>query len=287
MYFAGMFLHDVRKEIVQQLSTVYDSDETKAITNELILFYVGAENSAITPSIITQLQHAVSRLLHHEPLQYVLGEAWFYNLPFFVNNQVLIPRPETEELVDLIIREYQIPNNHEQLFSVLDIGTGSGCIPIALKKNCPNAHVYAMDISENALLLAAKNAERNKVDITFFQGDILSSNLQSPISNFQLIVSNPPYITQFEKAEMASNVLLHEPHLALFVSDGNPFQFYETIAAFAANNLAIGGKLYVEINSVYGMGVKVCMEKYGFKDVVIIKDMSGNDRIVKGILYVS
>lgn len=274
------------QQLAAQYATVYETDEAKAMAKEVIEYYTRCplqeaiqQAMPVTAEVEDNITAASKRLLQHEPLQYVLGEAWFYNLPFTVNQHVLIPRPETEELVHLILSTIDI---RDSTFRLLDIGTGSGCIPIAIQKNNSLVQAYGMDISEEALAVANQNAKRNNVDVEFFKGDILGANIHSPISNFDIIVSNPPYITEVEKKEMHPNVLDYEPHLALFVTNNDPLQFYDAIAAFASKHLAIGGALYVEINAMYGNEVKACMEAYHFTDVTIIKDMQGKDRIVCG-----
>jgi release factor glutamine methyltransferase len=296
-----MSLPQTKQSIVNQLTGIYDTGEALAIAGQLIEFYERKSND--DQSALDKINVAVKRLLQNEPLQYILGEAWFYDLTFLVNKNVLIPRPETEELVHLIINEIrkienEISNDEFRMLNegeeenqkskirnqkyILDIGTGSGCIPIALKKNIPEAVVYGMDISVDALSLAQQNAELNNVDVNFIEQDILTSNLQLP--QFDIIVSNPPYITETEKNKMHENVLAYEPHLALFVTDKNPLQFYEAISVFAAKHLAAKGMLYFEINAAYGNEVKQCMERHGFTEISIIKDMQGKDRIVKGKL---
>jgi release factor glutamine methyltransferase len=282
-----MLKSELQQYLSKELVTVYDADETAAIVRQLFEFYVPEQSgySEITPTSQTSLEAALTRLKQHEPLQYVLGEAWFYDLPFYVNSSVLIPRPETEELVYLIlsgIRHSTFDIQYSKL-KILDIGTGSGCIPVVLKKNIPDAEVHAIDISPDALTTAKQNAERNETAVDFIQADILDPNLKLPVTGFDVIVSNPPYITNEEKAGMHPNVLSREPHLALFVSNGDPLQFYKTIAAFASRNLIKGGKLYVEINAQFGHEVKRCFESYGFSQVTVIRDMQGKERIVTAV----
>jgi release factor glutamine methyltransferase len=260
--------------LITELSNLYDLDEAKAITNKLIEFY----GKSLGTELEQEITKAIERLKQLEPLQYVLGEAWFYGLPFFVNKNVLIPRPETEELVHLILSEV---SDHTSPISILDIGTGTGCIPIVLKKNIPQATIYGIDISADALSVANQNATQNDVEITFVKEDILSMK-ESPLLNLQLdiIVSNPPYITEVEKEHMHANVLSHEPHLALFVTNNDPLQFYKAIADYASTHLVYQGRLYVEINAGYALDVKYCFEQYGFTDVTIAKDMQGKERFV-------
>jgi release factor glutamine methyltransferase len=210
-------------------------------------------------------------------------------LPFLVNENVLIPRPETEELVEIILKEEARGNRQEAIVRILDIGTGSGCIPIALKKNLPNAEVYAIDVSEKALATAKKNAEINKVEVSFINIDILKINdlAELPTSNFQLptqfdiIVSNPPYVRNLEKAEIKPNVLEYEPHLALFVEDTDALLFYRKIADLAKENLSENGMLFFEINQYLGKETVELLENLGFKNIELKKDIYGNDRMIR------
>jgi release factor glutamine methyltransferase len=291
-----MTLPTIKEYIINSISAIYDEQETQAIANTL-LSHVLSDSvlrsfdnitpAKLEPSDVAKIEEAVKRLLRKEPLQYVLEEAWFYNLPFYVNKHVLIPRPETEELVDWVINS--CPDSYQDLhhtpIAMLDIGTGSGCIPVTLKKYFQDAHVFGLDISEDALKVAQFNAKKNGVEVTFLQGNILLPESIS-LPKLDVIVSNPPYITELEKKEMHPNVLEHEPHLALFVSDNNPLQFYEAIARYASANLNHGGHLFVEINASYGTEVKACMENCGFNRVTVMKDMQGKDRFVSGRIHV-
>jgi release factor glutamine methyltransferase len=237
----------------------------------------------MSESELLKFNFAVKQLKQQRPVQYILGKADFYKLQFVVNEQVLIPRPETEELVDLIIRELKQTNAPD----ILDIGTGSGCIAITLKKNLPAATVAALDVSEGALKVAMQNAVSNQVAVSFFQQDILKTNTlpEAVFRQFDCIVSNPPYICISEKKEMDKNVLEHEPHLALFVPDEDPLLFYKAIADFALNHLKPKGKLYFEINAAYGLETKQMLEKKGFKNVILISDLNNKNRILQGSLY--
>lgn len=214
-------------------------------------------------------------LKKEKPIQYIFNEAHFFGYDFFVNEHTLIPRPETEELVDLIIKNHQ-----NKTLKFLDIGTGSGCIAISLAKNLENSTVFALDISENALQMAQKNAISNQTNIHFLKSDIL----QQPtlVQRFDVIVSNPPYVREVEKAEIKKNVLDYEPHSALFVPDENPLLFYEALAKFAQNHLVSNGILYVEINQYLGAETIQLFENYGFTAVKLIQDLQKNDRIVVG-----
>ena len=222
------------------------------------------------------------------PIQYILGSTSFYGLKFEVNENVLIPRPETEELVEWIINSNlkissaQFGKASGERFNnlkILDIGTGSGCIAIALAKNLPNAQVFAIDVSERALATAKKNAEQNDVNINFIQKNILeTTDLEQ---QFDIIVSNPPYVRNLEKAEIKKNVLEHEPHLALFVDDHDALIFYRKIGELAQKNLSKQGKLYFEINQYLGKETVELLENLGFSDVELKKDIYGNDRMIQ------
>ncbi len=220
----------------------------------------------------------ISDLKLYKPIQYILGETIFYNLTFNVTPGVLIPRPETEELVDWIIKE-----NPDTYNRILDIGTGSGCIAISLAKNLPESVVYASDISSEALTVTKKNSKLNTVDIQIMQLDILNSDTQLN-EKFDIIVSNPPYITEKEKKLMHKNVLDFEPELALFVSDNNPLLFYKAIIDFGMNHLNPGGKIYFEVNESFGKETALLLEERAFRDISLKKDINGKDRILRGIL---
>jgi release factor glutamine methyltransferase len=209
------------------------------------------------------------------PIQYVLGNADFYRLKFKVSGDVLIPRPETEELVHLIIADFKNKTD----ITIIDIGTGSGCIPIALKKNLPQARVSAIDISTKALEIAKENAVLNRLEVAFFCDDALNLTT-SNYSKFDVIVSNPPYIAAIEKEEIENQVLKYEPHLALFVEDENALIFYDKITDFALTNLKPEGVLYFEINQSLGSETKKLIQFKGFK-AEIIKDLNDNDRIIR------
>lgn len=227
-----------------------------------------------------ELQNIQARLLQHEPIQYILGQADFYGLKFKVNRNVLIPRQETEELVFWILETIQKEIKNSNL-KILDIGTGSGCIPITLKKKMPQLNVSAIDISTEALEIAKHNADLNKTVIEFIQNDILNDN-QQQISNFyDIIVSNPPYIPLVERAILASNVTEFEPALALFVTDENPLIFYNTIAEFAKAHLNTNGYLFFECNEYNAGEVSQLLEREGFKNVTLQKDINGKERMIR------
>ncbi|MBN9351488.1 MAG: peptide chain release factor N(5)-glutamine methyltransferase [Chitinophagaceae bacterium] len=215
-------------------------------------------------------------LLNFRPVQYVLHEAFFYGMKFFVDENVLIPRPETEELVDHVIKENPTAK------SILDIGTGSGCIPVALKKKISSAEVSAVDVSEGALKVALKNAELNQVKINFSTLDILNQKEWDTLPSFEIIVSNPPYVTPQEKSTLSPNVVNFEPSVALFVPENDPLLFYKVIFHFAQQKLNPGGKVYLEVNESYARDVSDYFEKNGWR-TEILRDMYGKERMVKAI----
>lgn len=213
-------------------------------------------------------------LKDHQPIQYVLGETEFYGMKFFVNENVLIPRPETEELIEWILKD----TTNEKL-KIIDIGTGSGCIPIVLKRNLPDSEIFALDISQKAIETAKINAEFHQTEIQFIQKDFLNMDFEE-LPEFDIIVSNPPYIAETEKNEMDENVVKFEPQSALFVPDENPLIFYERIIELAKQKLKLKGKIYVEINQNLAEETKELFEK-SFENVKLKKDISGNFRMIK------
>jgi release factor glutamine methyltransferase len=277
------------KEILESYRTAlhaqYDANEVDAIFYIAVEFLTGFSRNQInlhldqhiTEDDVTQYNSILKRLQEREPLQYILEEAYFYGLKFKVNTSVLIPRPETEELVFLIVNDLK---NHPHSSKLLDIGTGSGCIAIALKHMLPVAQVSALDISETALAVAKENAVLNKTDITFINSDIRT---YLSTGKYDIIVSNPPYITETEAERMESNVMDFEPHLALFVKDQNPLEFYIAIAEFAKKSLDNNGKLYFEINANYGLQTKEMLLQKAFIKVEVLQDMQGKDRFIKAI----
>jgi release factor glutamine methyltransferase len=273
-----------RNQFIQELTPIYDAGEAESFFYLILeekhqlkridlalqtdLIFSEAE-IAIWDSILEPLKKEI-------PIQYLLGKTSFYGLDFEVNNHVLIPRPETEELVEWIIQSTSKLEKKD--LKILDIGTGSGCIAISIAKNLPSASVFAIDVSENALATAHKNAERNKVNITFINQNILET--EDLKQQFDIIVSNPPYVRHLEKAEIKKNVLDNEPHLALFVEDNDALIFYRKIAALAQKNLSPNGKLYFEINQYLGKEMIALLEKMNFKNIELRKDIYGNDRMI-------
>jgi release factor glutamine methyltransferase len=215
------------------------------------------------------------------PIQYLLGKTSFYGLEFEVNPAVLIPRPETEELVEWIIQS-QKSEVRSQNVKILDIGTGSGCIAISLAKNIVNAEVFAIDVSKKALATAKKNGEINQVKVTFLEKNILETDDLE--QQFDIIVSNPPYVRELEKQEIKKNVLDNEPHLALFVADNDALIFYRKIAELAQKNLSPKGQLFFEINQYLGIEMLILLEKMDFQNIELRKDIYGNDRMIKGTI---
>jgi len=287
MKIASNKIKDILRFFRDELNDTYEKEELESIIAYCLEDFLNIKRAAISLNLETTVSEsellkfnfAIKDLKNHRPLQYVLGLADFYRLRFFVNEQVLIPRPETEELVHLIIQD-----NKLSAPSIIDIGTGSGCIPVALKKNIPAAIVSAIDISESALYLAKRNAQKNEVDVYFFLKDILSpdENTEQQLSKYDIIVSNPPYICFSEKEQMHKNVLDYEPHLALFVNDNDPLLFYKAICDFALKNLKVKGKIYFEINQSLAPETRDLLESKGFKNVELIKDLSNNYRILRG-----
>jgi len=299
-------ISDVVRFFREELKSLYEKEEIEtfiAFCFEEYLFLKRADislngNIPVNESELLKFSFAIKDLKQQKPIQYILGKADFYRLKFIVNPYVLIPRPETEELVALIIKENQEGKTRNQeprikkgnvthfstQLSILDIGTGSGCISIALKKKLPESSIFALDISEEALMVAKQNATLNNVHIDLYKYDILSLDfpLPYPETKFDIIVSNPPYISISERPKMAPNVFENEPAIALFVDDNNPLLFYKTIADFALKHLKLNGKLYFEINQAFGLETKKLLENKGFKNVILTKDLNNNYRILQG-----
>jgi len=277
-------LRDIKNRFIFELALFYKKAELNVLFKhfcEHILSLNSSEvalnyNLIINDDQITKLNKLIDKLKNFEPIQYIYGVTDFYGLKFQVDSNVLIPRPETEELVDLIIDE-----NTDSDLRVLDIGTGSGCIAVSLAKFLKNANVAALDVSETAIQIAKKNTSDNSVEIKFYQENILTIN--SLPDNYDIIVSNPPYVQNLEKAAMQLNVLNHEPHLALFVTDDNPLIFYDKIAQLAYKHLNINGKLYFEINQYLGEETKDTILKTGFSKVLLKKDFLGKDRFIVAV----
>jgi release factor glutamine methyltransferase len=222
------------------------------------------------------IKDVLEKIKNDNPIQYILGSTEFYRLKFKVTPDVLIPRPETEELVDLIIKENKKPNP-----LILDIGTGSGCIAVSLKRNIPDSFVYGIDISPDVLAIAKENAQINNTDIIFLKHNILHQKESYSFPEFDIIVSNPPYVLESEKKVMKANVIDHEPNIALFVPDEDPFMFYNAIAKFAIKHIKPGGLLYFEINERFAFDLELNLKKLGLINAVCFKDINNKDRILK------
>lgn len=281
-----MLLLEYKKQFSTALKKEYPVEEISSFFNILTAHYlnvtrldlaldpkkeISSEELIIFDKILLQLQQ-------HEPIQYIIGETEFFGLKFQVDKNVLIPRPETEELVSWILTD--LSENKTSALKILDIGTGSGCIAISLAKNLPNSKLTALDISEEALKIASNNAELNGVKVVFENQDIL--NLDKPLDSFDIIVSNPPYVRDLEKKEMHRNVLENEPEAALYVRDNDPLVFYEAITKLAQFNLSKGGYLYFEINQYLAKETEELMQESGFK-TSLKKDIFGNFRMIRGI----
>lgn len=271
----------------EELKMIYPQREIESIIYillEHLLNYSKIEiqlnkNEKIEQNIFDQITSALRDLKNSVPIQYIIGETEFYDLTFKVNKHTLIPRQETEELVHAIINENKIAAPR-----VLDIGTGSGCIPIVLAHNIAGANVSSVDVSEGAIVIAKENATLNKVVIDFHLRDFLKWDEYSWEMGYDIIVSNPPYVKESEKELMEKNVLTYEPHTALFVDDNDPLIFYRRITEFAKVHLKKGGKLYFEINEALGQEMIELQESLGFSSVRLIKDLNGRDRMTSAIL---
>ena len=289
-----MRLKDIQVIFHKELDVIFGVNEVTSFFNILILHYLKLNRIALVlePDLTISKENekplfeALSRLKLEEPVQYIIGETEFFGLPFKVNKYTLIPRPETEELVSFVLQHIKTQELNFKKISILDIGTGTGCIAISLAKNLPNAQVYAIDVSDEALKVAKINAQLNQVDITFIKVDILNAaswNLEFKNLALDLIVSNPPYVRNQEKIEIKNNVLHHEPHLALFVENSNPMQFYDVIANFAITNLKEKGGLFFEINQYLGNDTKDLLRDKGFSNLELKLDIFGNNRMLKAV----
>ena len=272
--------------LISEITSVYEENEAKSIVYLLLEHYLNlSKTDILLDNFVNQpfdFQDIIIRLKAQEPVQYIIGETEFYGRKFKVTPDTLIPRPETEELVQLVVSSWPLAVGSvaQSPISVLDLGTGSGCIAISLACELPNAQVYAYDISEKVLKIAKENANRNNVNVIFEQLDILNFPPYS-FPAFSIIVSNPPYVMNAEKSEMEQNVLDYEPHLALFVEDSNPLIFYKAIAEFAFKNLITKGLCVMEINQAFGLETAELFWNQGFRYVEVVKDMFGKHRMVK------
>ncbi|GGC67209.1 release factor glutamine methyltransferase [Pedobacter quisquiliarum] len=273
----------LKQHFSQSLISLYEEQESSSLFFIALqkvesctrMQFLEKQQTEVPDGTAATLMHILEDLKSGKPIQYILQEAWFYRLKFRVNPAVLIPRDETEELVDLIIRQEKSTANSSR--ELLDIGTGSGCIAITLKKNLPWIEVSALDVFEAALEVAKQNAQDHDVSIQFIHADALS---YTSTVLYDVIVSNPPYVKEDERADMHGHVLNHEPHQALFVSNDDPLIFYRSIATLALKNLKQGGRLYFEINEFLGAEMLELMERLGFKEIQLHKDLQAKDRML-------
>jgi release factor glutamine methyltransferase len=286
-----MTLADLKIEMYSVLASVFEKTEIEAFFYLLIdsrlnlskINFLLNTNVELSSLDIEFFNSAIQKLKKEQPIQYILGETEFYGLEFKVTESTLIPRPETEELVGWIIQDQLMDNNNNNnQLRILDIGTGSGCIPISLAKNLISAKVATVDVSEEAIRVAQQNAKQNEVEVDFIEDSILDPRIVNDSKYmFDIIVSNPPYVRNLEKQEIKKNVLDYEPHLALFVEDDDALVFYKKITEYALRHLKKDGALYLEINQYLGKETVELIKILGFQTVELRKDMSGNDRMIK------
>ena len=295
-----MTIDEARKEIIKNIRDIYEQNESNNIAELLIESITKLSRSERIIDGNRILSIAQENLLHssnfrlqkHEPIQYIINEAWFAGMRFYVDKNVLIPRPETEELVEWVVEEYRIENTEDRIqnaeyrvqnsgFKILDVGTGSGCIAIALKNKLPLSEVWACDISDQALNIARINADALQATIDFVPLNFLDPGQRRQLPNVDVIVSNPPYVPQNEKTEMKRNVVEYEPSTALFVTDDDPLIFYKAIAEFGREKLNKGGRIYAEIHENLGESVNNLFLSKGYQTVYLKKDLQGKDRMIK------
>jgi release factor glutamine methyltransferase len=288
--FAIMTIKEIYRDYLVQLQPIYSANEAMVITDWVFEKIAGVHRSeliknpqqTLSSEITVQLDSSLADLLQHKPVQYVVGEAWFYKMKLIVNEQVLIPRPETEELVQLVIdyceKEKKLPSKSGDKISILDIGTGSGCIAISVKKNLPNTMVHAIDVSKGALLVAKENALLQKAEIDFIEIDFLNESNWNQLPKVDIIISNPPYIPLKEKEILDKNVTQFEPHQALFVTESAPFIFYEKIAIFGKTHLLNNGTIFVEIHEAYAKETAAIFENDYWIETK--KDIFGKQRML-------
>ena len=280
-----MSIHQIFLEINRQLTGLYPETEIESFSRILFRHYLGltpaqvhlSYDRELPDAIEKQIQKAVDELRKYRPVQYIIGETEFYGLKFELTPDVLIPRPETEELVDWIIHEY----HRDATLSMMDIGTGSGCIAVALSAHFPDANVWAVDISEAALTVAQRNARKNKLSVNFLLKDILNDDMADfDDVFFDVIVSNPPYVTPAEQQFLQPCVLEYEPHCALFTPENDPMIFYKRIAEFGLECLKDNGKIFFEMNEAFSVETAKILEQYGYTDIIPRKDINGKWRMV-------
>lgn len=295
-----MKLGEAEKLISKEIGAIYDASESANITllvledctgfsrNEILV----EKESELTNEQEKKIHNHIERLLTYEPIQYIMQKTWFYGMELFVDKNVLIPRPETEELVDWIVNDVRTSGKEVFIKSfneadvtkqlkILDIGTGSGCIALALKKTMPKAEVWGCDVSEEALNVARRNGSDLDIRVDFQGIDFLEEAQHKLLPTVDIIVSNPPYIPVAEKHEMKANVIAHEPHTALFVPDDDALAFYKAIIQFSKKRLFEGGSIYLEIHENLGEAVANLFRDAGYKNVELRKDMQEKDRMIK------
>jgi len=278
---------EIYNDFRNKLKTIYDDREAENICDWVFENVTGLkkwkrrenQNNKLADTDSVKIKTHLGELLKHKPVQYVLQEAWFYKRKFFVNENVLIPRPETEELVEWIVSDFK-KEKYSKPINIIDIGTGSGCIPVSLKKELPETSITAIDVSDKALSVAKINAEELDATIDFFKVDFLNENEWEMLSRYDIIVSNPPYIPLNEKEILAKNVTEFEPAIALFVENNDPFIFYKKIAGFAKSHLKQSGEIYVEVHEEYAKEAGSIFESSGFL-VEIKNDIYGKQRMIK------
>ena len=297
-----MNIAEAEKGIKQRLEDVYDENESSTLARMVLEYCTGLSRTEITLNghqeiSLTQretIKNYIERLRLHEPIQYIANKAFFYGLELYVNEAVLIPRPETEELVDWIVKDMQATHNDvfqkattdadaTNSLKILDVGTGSGCIALALKKAIPKAEVWGCDVSEEALNVARRNGSLLDIRVDFQGINFLDEAGQKSLPTVDVIVSNPPYIPLQDKASMQPNVVRYEPHSALFVADDDPLIFYKTIARFAKKRLYQNGAIYMEVHEDFGRDVVRLFEEEGYQNIELRKDIQGKERMVKAV----
>ena len=291
---------EAERQAARSLGEIYEEGEAKNIANLLMEHITGNSKSVrlagndheLTTLQEQELLEKMERLMKHEPLQYVLNKSWFYGMELYVNASVLIPRPETEELVEWIVNDVKASGldvfnrntsaaDETTLLKILDVGTGSGCIALALKKTMPRAEVWGCDVSEDALNVARRNGSGLDIRVDFQGLNFLDTEQQKQLPTVNILVSNPPYIPFRDKDQMHLNVVEHEPHLALFVPDEDPLIFYRALAHFGKHRLYENGAIYLEIHEDLGQQVEQLFTKEGYQQVELKKDMQGKTRMVK------
>jgi release factor glutamine methyltransferase len=289
-----MTIQKASKELSKKLLSIYDERESSAITDWVMESLTGwkkleriiNKNEELSEQNKKRFGDITAELLAHRPVQYILNEAWFHGLRLYVDEHVLIPRPETDELLAWALKEVELLQRKigDRNIHILDVGTGSGCIPVSIKNEVPSLDVWACDISEGALAVARKNALQENVDIEFRQMNFLDKEERSLLPLFDLIISNPPYISEDEKETIDKHVLQYEPHLALFVPEKDSLIFYRHLADFGQTHLQGGGCMLMEIHYAAGEAVRELFKQYGY-ETELRADMQGHDRMLKAWMF--